>query len=299
MKTTVLQSLFKIALLLSCMAIGFGCDDSTEPDEPDSPDKWEVPRGPDTASYKVTGEGVCWKLANAVENGKSIKNFKEEQGANYWDSKTFTLSFEGNGTFLETGKYEGISSVNTIIGGYSTDPKEWTILITEKCATEVNESEFGYRYRELLAKVKVWAYLDECLYLYFGEDSYLEYELKSELKGMNITCKLSKTVENGTEIKYPAEIAPSLTLKKDLTFEGNAACNSIRGGYKYNADNGRFTIEDLITTELNCMSPYSEAESMYLGFLRKISSYKQEGESIRLYFGEDSYLEYELKSDIK
>lgn len=157
MKTTVLQSLFKIALLLSCMAIGFGCDDSTGPDEPDN----------------------------------------------------------------------------------------WT------------------------------------------------------QEGMEITCTLAKTVENGTEIEYPAEIAPSLTLKKDLTFEGNAACNSIRGGYKYNADNGRFTIEDLITTELNCMSPYSEAESMYLGYLKKISSFKQEGESIRLYFGEDSYLEYELKSEIK
>lgn len=38
MKTTVLQSFFKIALLLFGMAIGFGCDDS---DDPDAPDKWE------------------------------------------------------------------------------------------------------------------------------------------------------------------------------------------------------------------------------------------------------------------
>lgn len=139
------------------------------------------------------------------------------------------------------------------------------------------------------------ALLLSCMAIGFGCDDSDEWETE----GMDVTCQLAKTVENGTEIEYPAGIAPSLTLKKDLTFEGNAACNSIRGGYKYNADNGRFTIEDLITTELNCMSPYSEAESMYLGFLKKISSFKQEGESIRLYFGEDSYLEYELKSDIK
>ena len=182
MKTTVLQSLFKIALLLSCMAIGFGCDDSAGPDDPDNPNEWNVAKGPDTSSYKVTGEGVCWKLANAVENGKSIKNLKEEEGANYGNSRTFTLSFEGDGTFLETGKYIGRSSVNTIEGNYSTDPKEWTIQLAEKCATEVIESDFGDRYRELLAKVRVWAYMDGCLYLYFGNNSYLEYELKSEIK---------------------------------------------------------------------------------------------------------------------
>jgi len=118
-------------------------------------------------------------------------------------------------------------------------------------------------------------------------------------EGMEITCKLVKTVENGTEIKYPTEIAPFLTLKKDLTFEGDAVCNSIWGNYRYNADNGRFKIEDWIATELACISPYEEAESMYLGYFRKISSFKQEGESAKLYFGENSYLEYKLTSERK
>lgn len=111
-------------------------------------------------------------------------------------------------------------------------------------------------------------------------------------EGMEITCTLAKTVENGTEVKYPTEITPLLILKKDQTFEGDAVCNSIEGGYKYNADNGRFIIEGLIMTELACISPYSEAESMYLGYFGKISSFQQEGGSIRLYFGENSYLEY-------
>ena len=115
-------------------------------------------------------------------------------------------------------------------------------------------------------------------------------------EGMEISCTLTKTVENGTEVKYPTEIAPLLTLKKDLTFESDAVCNSIKGGYRYNADNGRFIIEGLIATELGCISPYSEAESMYLAYFGKISSFKQEGESVRLYFGKDSYLEYKLTS---
>lgn len=86
------------------------------------------------------------------------------------------------------------------------------------------------------------ALLLTCMAIGFGCDDSDEWETE----GMDVTCQLAKTVENGTEIEYPAGIAPSLTLKKDLTFEGNAACNSIRGGYKYNADNGRFTIEDSI-----------------------------------------------------
>lgn len=177
MKTTFLQSLFKIALLFIGIAAGAGCYDS---DKWDNMNEWNVPKGPDTPSYKITGEETCWKLANVVENGKLVKNMKEE--GNYKESKSFTLSFEGDGTFLKTGRYEGISSVNTLIGEYSTDSEEWAILLTEKCATEVIESEFGSYYRMLLGKVKFWAYKDECFYLYFGNNSYLKYELKSNTK---------------------------------------------------------------------------------------------------------------------
>ena len=59
-------------------------------------------------------------------------------------------------------------------------------------------------------------------------------------EGIEISGILAKTVENGTEIKYPTEITPFLTLRKDLTFEGDAVCNSIKGDYKYSADNGQF-----------------------------------------------------------
>lgn len=69
-------------------------------------------------------------------------------------------------------------------------------------------------------------------------------------EGIEISGILTKTVENGTEIKYPTEITPFLTLRKDLTFEGDAVCNSIKGDYKYSADNGQFKIEGLIATEL-------------------------------------------------
>ena len=41
-------------------------------------------------------------------------------------------------------------------------------------------------------------------------------------EGIEISGILAKTVENGTEIKYPTEITPFLTLRKDLTFEGDA-----------------------------------------------------------------------------
>ena len=118
-------------------------------------------------------------------------------------------------------------------------------------------------------------------------------------EGIEISGILTKTVENGTEIKYPTEITPFLTLRKDLTFEGDAVCNSIKGDYKYSADNGQFKIEGLIATELGCTSPHHEAETMYLDYFRKISSFKQDRENVRFYFGENSYLEYKSISEKK
>ena len=118
-------------------------------------------------------------------------------------------------------------------------------------------------------------------------------------EGIEISGILAKTVENGTEIKYPTEITPFLTLRKDLTFEGDAVCNSIKGDYKYSADNGQFKIEGLIATELGCTSPHHEAETMYLDYFRKISSFKQDRENVRFYFGENSYLEYKSISEKK
>ena len=92
-------------------------------------------------------------------------------------------------------------------------------------------------------------------------------------EGIEISGILAKTVENGTEIKYPTEITPFLTLRKDLTFEGDAVCNSIKGDYKYSADNGQFKIEGLIATELGCTSPHHEAETTSTSF-KKLSSFK-------------------------
>ncbi|MBC8603243.1 META domain-containing protein [Parabacteroides acidifaciens] len=117
-----------------------------------------------------------------------------------------------------------------------------------------------------------------------------------EQEGMEISCTLVKTVENGTEVEYPIKISPSLSLKKDNTLEGLAVINEIRGSYMYNTDNSKFKIDELVMTELGSPSPYSDAEHMYLGYLRDVSSFKQEGETIKLYFGEDSYLEYKLKN---
>ena len=132
------------------------------------------------------------------------------------------------------------------------------------------------------------ALLLSCMAIGFGCDDSDEWNEE----GMEISCKLAKTVENGTEVEYPIEIAPRLDLKKDLTFEGNAVFNSIKGYYMYNADNGKFQFKDLMKTELAAPSPYSDAEDMYLGYLGKVSSFKLESKTIRLYFGKDSYLEY-------
>ena len=117
-------------------------------------------------------------------------------------------------------------------------------------------------------------------------------------EGMEISCLLVKTVENGTIIEYPVKITPQLTLKKDNTFEGSAVINQIKGVYKYN--NETFAFDDIKGTELGSPDPaHSETERMYIDYLRKVSSFKIETATILFYFGKDSYLEYELKSDIK
>lgn len=139
------------------------------------------------------------------------------------------------------------------------------------------------------------ALLLTCMAIGFGCDDSDEWGTE----GMDMTGQLVKVIENGAEISFPTDIAPHLILKKDLTFKSDIVCNSIQGNYRYNTDNGKFAIENLIMTELSCISPYGEAESLYRSYLSKVSSFKLEKKTFRLYFGKDSYLEYELKSEKK
>ena len=116
-------------------------------------------------------------------------------------------------------------------------------------------------------------------------------------EGIEISGILTKNRRKRYRDQVPNGDNPLLDLKKRSHIEGDAVCNSIKGDYKYSADNGQFKIEGLIATELGCTSPHHEAETMYLDYFRKISSFKQDRENVRFYFGENSYLEYKSISE--
>lgn len=166
MKTTILQSFFKMALLLIGMAAVAGCDDSddTKTDE--------------SAQHSLTGEDIYWKLTKIVEKGEEIKNIKELA-----IDRTFTLSFEGDGDFKKEGKFKGFTSTNDIEGTYTTDDASSAIRIQIELTSEVMESEFGNRYvHEILPAINTQTHVDEYLNLHYGENSYLTYQLNKKKK---------------------------------------------------------------------------------------------------------------------
>lgn len=136
------------------------------------------------------------------------------------------------------------------------------------------------------------ALLLTCMAIGFGCDDSDEWETE----GMDVTCQLVKIVENGTEVEIPEKILNGpmfciLSLNPDKTFKGSTPANEMSGEYMFNSSSGKIHINILFTTEiLNIL--YDDFEKMYMGYLRKVTSYKQEGEHLNFHFGEDSYLQY-------
>lgn len=126
----------------------------------------------------------------------------------------------------------------------------------------------------------------------FGCDDSDEWEQE----GIDISCKLVKIVANTTEVEIPEKLlnAPRacvLYLNIDKSFQGSSPVNEIYGKYMLNSTSGKININILFMTEL-ASSTYGDFEKMYLSYLGKVTSYKQEGEYFKFYFGEDSYLQY-------
>ena len=126
----------------------------------------------------------------------------------------------------------------------------------------------------------------------FGCDNSDEWESG----GMEISCKLVKIVENSVEVEIPEKLlnAPRacvLYLNTDKSFQGSGPVNEIYGEYMLNSISGKININILFMTEL-ASSIYGDFENLYLSFLGNATSYKQEGEYFKFYFGKDSYLQY-------
>lgn len=119
-----------------------------------------------------------------------------------------------------------------------------------------------------------------------------------DIEGIEIDGRLTKIVENGKDVEIPAEIitVPDycvLSLMKDHTFQGTITVNDMEGTYQQNASSGKINIQIQIISEV-LDARYHEFESKYVSLLRKVSSYQQTGSTLKLYFGEDSYLQYSL-----
>lgn len=120
-------------------------------------------------------------------------------------------------------------------------------------------------------------------------------------EGIEAYGRLIKIVENGRDVEIPDEIITEpdycvLSLMKDHTFQGSITINDMEGIYQQNASSGKINIQIQRISEV-LDARYHEFESRYVSLLRKVSSYQHTGSTLKLYFGEDSYLQYSLTKE--
>ncbi|RHO67804.1 META domain-containing protein [Parabacteroides sp. AF48-14] len=135
-----------------CLAVCFGCsDDSDNPEE----------------QTQIETEQQ-WQLTAIVENGAEV--------ATPGNCKTAYLILEEDGTF------RGLVGVNQLDGTFDIDPISGKIsfkyTMTQLGSLEPNVIEFEKMYMKLFGKIISYISSDDDLKLYYGDNSYLQYQIE-------------------------------------------------------------------------------------------------------------------------
>lgn len=151
-----LKLLIKISLLF-CLALCMACDSDSETPQKETPQE-EIP---------IEAE-LQWQLGAIIENGEKLATPRNYMYA--------YLIFEDNE------KFEGRVGANQIKGTFKTNPSTGKISmeysITQVASLEPNVMEFEEMYMKLFHKITSYVYtdLDNDLKLYYGDNSYLQYQ---------------------------------------------------------------------------------------------------------------------------
>lgn len=78
----------------------------------------------------------------------------------------------------------------------------------------------------------------------------------------------------------------TLEFEENKEFRGSAGCNHYSGSYRIEEGN-KVVMETIISTEMWCQDEgVMEQESRYLGSLRNVTSFKVEGDNLKLFYND-------------
>lgn len=110
--------------------------------------------------------------------------------------------------------------------------------------------------------------------------------------------QLTAIIENGEKLETPGNYMDAyLIFEEDETFEGRVGVNQLKGTFKTNVSTGKISMEYSMTQVVSLEPNVTEFEVMYMKLFHKIISYTytDSGNDLKLYYGDNSYLEYHQK----
>lgn len=276
--------LIKISLLF-CLTFCMACDSDSETPQEEIPIETELQ----------------WQLSAIIENGEKL--------ATPGNCMSAYLIFE------EGDKFDGRVGVNQLKGTFKAYPSSGKVSmeysLTQVASLEPNVMEFEKMYMKFFDKITSYTYTksDNNLKLYYGDNSYLEYQSKEVEKireqpanaiKTNLNWKLVKFEETGGEITIPKELIEAakayvIQFKDDGSFDGYTSANEIKGSYTSNMATGKIELKLEQQTQVADIL-YGDFEKIYLDNLfKRVYSYSQSDDGLYLYFNKNSYLKYQAK----
>lgn len=110
--------------------------------------------------------------------------------------------------------------------------------------------------------------------------------------------QLTAIVENGEKLETPGNYMYAyLIFEEDEKFEGCVGGNQLKGTFKTNPSTGKISMKYSMTQVASLEPNVMEFEVMYMELFHKIISYTytDSGNDLKLYYGDNSYLEYQSK----
>lgn len=136
-----------------------------------------------------------------------------------------------------------------------------------------------------------------CLALCIACDSDSETPPQKEIPiETELQWQLSAIIENGEKLVTPGNcMSAYLIFEENDKFCGLVGVNHLDGTFDMDSISGKISFKYIMTQVVSMDENVIEFERMYMTLFYKIVSYTSSDDNLKLYYGDNSYLEYQSK----
>lgn len=246
-----------------------------------------APTTPDTGTTSDI-EGELWRL--------------QQYASDTGDLTAVLPATDNNATLrLEDGNLMGNAGCNSFFGSYTVQGNTLNAEpggSTEMACFPIELMDQEQRYISLLAEVATYQATDERLELANSAgDTILVFAADQPVPLVGTTWQL-ESYNNGeggiVSLLAGTTITAEFTAESDTTgrLSGSAGCNTYQAAYTLDADNHTLSIQDGLTTAMECSQPAGimEQESASMNSILQTARYRLEGTTLKLLAADDTLL---------